>query len=141
MSFRSQFKTDDKFEKGGVWLEYGSGMRLLCARAGGANKHFQRTLEKLSAPYRRAIEAKVLPPEEGEKLLIEVFAHSIVRGWEGVTKDDLDGSGDATLVEFSPKACVEFFTALPDIFHDVREQVNSAHLYRAHLDEVDGKNS
>jgi hypothetical protein len=141
MGFRKQFATDPKLERDGLWLDYGDGRRLLCARAGGANKHYQRTMESVAAPFRRAIETKTLPPEQAEKILVEVFARSVVRGWEGVTQDDLDGSGDQTPVSFSVENCMKFFAALPEVLADVRGQIVEAQLFRAVLDEDDSKNS
>jgi len=130
------FKTDPDVEQKGVWLEYGEGRRLLCARAGGANKHFQKTMERVSKPFLRAIQADALPAEDALAMLIEVFSLAIVMDWEGVTVDDLEGNDDATLVPFSPDACRKFFKALPDIFHDVRESASKAALYRSHIDKA-----
>lgn len=141
MGFRDQYETDSKLEADGIVLRYGDGMEIVCARAGGANKHYQRTMEKLSEPYRRAIESKALPNEMAQDLLINVFARSVVRSWTGVTVHDVEANGDHSPLPFSVENCVKFFKALPEVFADVRESVSNARLFRAHIEEIDAKNS
>lgn len=139
--FRKSFATDEKYEREGIVLDYGDGRKLRIARAGGANKRYQTVLEKVAQPFRRAIEAKAIPAEKSDEILREVFAKSIVLGWEGVTQDDLDGSGSNQPAPFTVDNCIAFLKALPDVFMEVREQAASAALFRSLVDEDAGKNS
>ena len=65
MSLYKLFKTDEKLETDGVWLEYGQTeegkpIRIKIARAGGRNVAFAKALEKATRPYRKAIQTGTL---------------------------------------------------------------------------------
>ena len=134
MSIYKLFKTDAKCESEGVTLDYGDGVKIRIARAGGSNKTFMRALERLGKKYRRQIQLDILPPEVDAQLFQEVYADTIVLGWEGAT----DEAGQP--LPFTRENVLKLFQDLPDLWADVRQQAQNLALFRAHLDEADGKN-
>lgn len=141
MGFREHFATDAEIERTGVELDYGNGLILRIARAGGANAHYMKTFQSVTAAYKRAIEAETLPTEKGDELAREVFARSVLLGWEGVTKNDLYDDGDETPVEATMENKIKFFEALPDVFRDVQAQAAKAALFRRNIEEAELGNS
>ncbi|MCI0418642.1 MAG: hypothetical protein L0312_05375 [Acidobacteria bacterium] len=128
-----QFKTNESFETTGVVLDYGDGGRIRIARAGGANKKYLRATEKLSRQYRNQIRMGTFSGDLANKVMQEVFADTVVLGWEGVT--DADG----TNIPFSRENCMRLFRDLPALWDDVQEQAASVAIFReAELDEVAG---
>jgi hypothetical protein len=134
MSLYKQFATSSKHETEGVWLDYGSGGRILIARAGGSNRSFQRALERTARKYRRQLQLGTLPEETAREVVIEVYADTIVLGWEGVT--DREGK----ILEFSKANVIQIFRDLPELFADVQEQAQNLALFRESLREADVKN-
>lgn len=134
MSFYKKFKASERHETGGVWLDYGDSGKILVARAGGGNRKYIREIEKLSRKYRRQLQLDMLPEPTARKLFIEIFARSIVLGWEGVTNE----AGEP--MACTPENVVKLFTDLPDLFRDVQEQAGNLALFREEIDEEDAKN-
>lgn len=128
------FKNSDKSEQEGIVVDYGEAGKFRIARAGGSNRKYARRLEQISKPHRAAIRSEVLPDELANKLLIQVFAETIVLGWEGVLAED------GSPLPFSVPNCVKLFEDLPDLFQDLREQANKGALFRQALLEADSGN-
>ncbi len=132
------FKADPSLEKDGVWLEYGEAdgkpVRILIARAGGANTAYTKRLEALVKPYRRQIQTETIDPEQVQKLLKQAYAETVVLGWENVT----DAEGNP--LPFSAANVVKLFTELPDLWQDVQEQAQRATLYRAEILKAEAGN-
>lgn len=129
----SVFKTDKTLEREGIVLDYGD-FKIKIARAGGANIAFQRALAEKVRPYRRQIDAGTLPDDVAEKLFLEVYAESVVLGWEGVT----DENGEP--LPFTKENAVKLFSDLPDLFRDVQNQAASIANFRAEVTENTAKN-
>lgn len=139
MSLYQSFKTDENIEKNGIMLEYGTTdggapIRIRIARAGGANLKFARLLEQKTKPYRRQLQMETMDQNVQVAVLREVFAESVVLGWENV--EDENGKP----LPFSKENCIKLFTDLPDLFADVREQANKSVLFRADIREIAVKN-
>lgn len=128
------FETDTDLEKKGITLDYGE-FKFLIARAGGANKRYQKRMEALTRPYRRAIQTETLSNDKADELIMQAFAETVVLGWEGV----VDKEGKA--IEFSYKACMELFKRLPDLFAEIRDQAGKWSLFKRDMQEADSKNS
>lgn len=135
MSPYEMFKTDKKLEQDGIVLDYGS-FKITIARAGGSNRRFEQLLEARAKPLRRAmaIETPGLK-RRVEPLLREVFAETVVLGWENVR----DAQGN--VMPFSKENCVKLFTDLPDLFADVQEQAAKMSHFRTESLEDEAKNS
>lgn len=149
MGLNNQFKTDDILETKGVVLDYGD-TRIRVARAGGANKRFGLALTKATKPHRRLIQAGLLDPDRSNFIMRDVYARTVVIGWEtkgkdGEFKSGIDpadmGEPEGDLVSVCPANVLKVFNHLPDLFMDVQLQAQEHAIFRAELDEVSAGNS
>lgn len=129
----SVFKTNAKLEKEGIIIDY-EAFKFRIARAGGANSDYKRILRAKFRPFRHQFETETISNEIAKKLLIEVFAESVVLGWEGVCDED------GNEIEFNKENCVKLLTELPDLFNDLQEQASNYKLFRQAEIEDEAKN-
>jgi len=139
MSLYKQFSTDKNLEKVGIVLEYGPNSKgeeieIRIARAGGANKRYDTLLEVRLKPHRRQIQAETFSREQQEKIFLDVFAETVVLGWNNV--EDADGN----VMDFNKENVIKLFTDLPDLYEDVKAQSGKAALFRQQVLEEDAKN-
>lgn len=147
MSLSKLFQTDAELEKQGIFLEYGD-TRIRVARAGGGNTAYQKRLESVTRPYRRAIQTETLPVDQANGLVMKVFAETVVLGWETKVGDEWKPGMDpidlglppGDLLPMSQERVLEVFTRLPDLFKDVQEQAGKAALFLTDVREHDAKN-
>jgi len=133
MSLYKQFKTDESFETRGVTLDYGDGVRIRIARAGGANKKYLRATEKLSRQYRNQIRMGTFSGETANKVMQEVFVETVILGWDGVA----DAAGNP--LPFTKENCLKLFRDLPALWEDIQEQATSVAIFReAELEDAAG---
>lgn len=140
MSLYTLFKTDANLEKDGIFIEYGEASngqptRIKIARAGGQNTAFTKALERLTKPYRKAIQTNSLDDKTADRVYKEAFIDGVLLGWENVE------GPDGELLEFNRENAIKLFTDLPDLFRDLREQAENVALFRAEVREVDLGNS
>lgn len=141
MGLQKQFATDKSLEQKGLVVDYGD-TRVRVARAGGANQRFARVLDAKTRPLRRAIAAGSLDEERGSQILMEVFAETVVLGWEtrgedgewrpGIASEDA-GEEPGELLPVTAENMVRVFRHLPDFFEDLRQQAQSSALFRAEI--------
>lgn len=134
------FKTDSKLEQEGVWFDYGPNskgkpMRVLLARAGGANSDYTKALEKVTKPYRKAISAGALDTATINRLYMEVFIGTVVKGLENFE------DGACQPLSCNPADLTRLLTELPDLYADWQEQANRLAVFRAELMDADVGNS
>lgn len=139
MSLYKQFKTDNNLEKTGILLQYGQNSKgkdicIRVARAGGANDAYIKRMEAKVKPVKRQIQNETIERAALLNILREVFAETVVLGWENV--EDEQGNP----LPFTKENCVKLFTDLPDLFDDLQEQSQRAALFRAEIREADAKN-
>ncbi len=115
MSLYKKFNTDNKSETEGIELDFGDGVMFKVARAGKSNPGFAKASRKRTKPFLFAIKAGTLGDDMAQSILINVFADSVVKGWEGVT--DKDGK----TLKFSHENVVKLFNDLPDLFEQIKE--------------------
>lgn len=142
MSLYSQFKTDSNLEQTGVVLDYGN-FRVTIARAGGANKKFERVLDAKTKPYRRAIQTETMDNKRGLEILREVYAEAVVLDWQTKTEKGWEKgieAEDGKLLPVTVENILLTFNNLPDLFQDIQEQANKAALYRQSIREAESKN-
>lgn len=125
----NQFGTNKTLEKEGVWLEYGQTpdgkpVRIKVARAGGQNLAYQKQMEKATRPHKKALQTGTLDNAVAEKLFREVYADSVIVGWENIT--DADGKP----LVFSRENVVKVMEDLPDLFADIREAAANMSIFR-----------
>lgn len=135
----SQFETDDTLEKKGILLEYGTtdDGKPICiriARAGGANKAYDKRMEAEVKPHRRMIQNETIEKSVVDRILKKVYAETVVIGWENV--QDKNGKD----MPFNSANCIQLFEDLPDLFKDIQEQSQRAVLFRAEIRENAVKN-
>lgn len=129
MNLFKQFATDPQAEKEGVRFEIGVNSQgetiaFQIARAGGQNIRFAKSMESKTKPYKTQIQTNTIDPETAARLMREVFAESVVIGWEGV--EDEDGK----LLTYSPEAAATLFEQLPELYALLQEQAQNVALYR-----------
>lgn len=133
MSLWEQFEMDPVVEVEGIIVDYGT-EKFRIARAGGANKKFLKAIQQTNRKYRKQLEHDLMEDELAEQIMREVYAKTIVLGWEGVT--DRDGEP----MEFSLENCIKLFVALPELYNDLREMATKADLFRLHIQEGESGN-
>lgn len=115
------FETDESVETMGVLLRYGEKIRVLVARAGGANKKFEKAMKTLTKPHRstiKAIQAGTASESDSdliEGLMQEAYAKTVVLGWEGITEKD------GTSIECTPANVISLFKRIPQLWIDIRD--------------------
>lgn len=139
MSLYNTFKTDRNLETSGVWLNYGPNskggdQRIKVARAGGANKSFQKALTTKMRPFRRQLETGTMDVAVADTLMLDVYAETVVLGWENI--EDQDGNE----LPFSVENVKQLFADLPDLAADVRSQAQEIAIFRADIAEASAKN-
>jgi len=138
MSMYQQFKTNEADEKNGVWIDYGE-FRVRIARAGGANKDFQKALERLARPFRRAIATDSLPAEKAEEMLRAAYAKAVIRAWEtkvdGEFMPGIESPEGGDLLEPNEENILATLQALPDLYADLKDQAGSWALFKSALRE------
>ena len=139
---RKAFETDNNLETKGIVLDYGEGVEIIVARAGGANKKFTKTLARLTKPHRVSIRNETLSDDATAKMLHTAYAETVILGWKGMTQDILSKDEvDATKeLAFTKDNIIAVFKALPDLFTDVATMSQNISLYRAEQLEQDAGN-
>lgn len=138
MSLFKQFKTNPKLEVSGVWVNFGEtedgrviNMRL--ARAGGANKDYDKAVEVHTKGIRKQLANDLIDNDQLVRIMRRVYAETVVLAWENV--EDEEGKP----IPFSKENCLKLFEDLPDLFLDVQEQARKMAIYRqANLDIAAG---
>lgn len=137
----SMFETDPDLEKNGIKVDYGHFWWVI-ARAGGANRRWERAIERVTRPLRRAIATETLENEVGKEALRKAFVEACVIGWGSKKHGDGVMVGkDNEPITFTKENVAKQLTDLDWLFQDLRETANKAALYRKVLQEHDEKNS
>ena len=140
MSLYEAYETDPKLEKEGVHIEVGTTKKgevatIRVRRAGGANQMFSKVFEQKSKPYRRLLEIPgAIDPAIQEKLMREVYADSIVVGWENI--EDRQGNP----IPFSKENVIKLFAELPELFKRVVRESQDMAVYRTEVREAESGN-
>lgn len=130
----AEFDTDAAIEaETGIDLKFESGEVITILRAGGANKKYSRTLQRLMKPVARRIENKTITVDESDALMAKVYAQSVVVGWDGVI--DINGSD----VACTPENVEALFMAKRDLFREVQSVANSLEAFRRDQLEQDAE--
>ncbi|MCK5016807.1 MAG: hypothetical protein KAS32_07005 [Candidatus Peribacteraceae bacterium] len=139
---RKMFKTANALETKGITLEYGEGVEIIVARAGGANTKFAKCLNRLTKAHRSAIQNDILSDVMGREILLQAYAETVVLDWKGVTQDVLSGKEEdaTTPLECTVDNVKAVFTELPDLFLDVQKMAQQISAFRAEIMDTDSKN-
>lgn len=149
MSMYKQLETDKALETKGVEIDYGS-FRVTLARAGGANKRYEKILDAKSKPHRRAMKTETMDNEVAIGVMREVYADSIILHWEtkdvkGEWKVGIEAKpekvGDPVkIVPFNRDNVVQAMIDLPELLIWFKEDAEKLSLYLIQLLEDDVKN-
>lgn len=129
-----KFGTDKKAEQEGIVLDYGDGMEIRIARAGGSNVKFEKAVQAKMRKYGLQAKHDLLEPEQQREIFREVLAETVVLGWQGFT----DRKGNT--LAFTKENVIQVFTDLPDLFDDVLEQSRKSSLFKQNLLEGEAGN-
>ncbi len=141
-ALRKMFETDTAVEREGIWNVYAPGVEVRVARAGGSNKFFLKTMKRLSAPHRRALQTDSVDDEILNDLFIKAYAAAIITDWKGFTKDLIthDNADAETVLDFNRDNVEAVLREQPNLFLDIQKSSDTLSLYRAEINEVDSKN-
>lgn len=140
---RTMFETDTVVERDGIWIDYAPGVEVRIARAGGSNKHFAKTMQRLAKPHRRAIQAEVVDDEVLKDIFIKAYTQAVIVDWKGFTKDLItrdDADADEVLA-FNKDNVEAVLQAQPNLFTDIQKAADTLSYFRADINEADSGNS
>lgn len=139
MSLYQEFETSQDLElTSGIELMYSGGEIFIVRRAGGANKKFGKEFQKRTKKYGTALKADSQSDkldDEMNKVLIDVYADTIMIGWSGVT--DRDGND----LPYTKENFAMLMNDLPELWRDIREKCMEVSLFKTYLNEEISKNS
>lgn len=141
------FDVDKSIEKEGILVNYGD-FRFKLARAGGSNQEFRKLLQAKLKPYRHQMDNDTMDEKVSEVIVREVYARTVVLGWETKVSDEPspDGTWEPWLetptgkTPFSVDACIKVLTDLPELFKDIQSMAGKAAHYRKGEEDADAKN-
>lgn len=128
------YDMDENLEAGeGVRVEYDDGRAFVLHRAGGANKKFARVMQAKTKPHTRKIQAGTMPDSVADRLLAEVYAESVIIGWDGIT-------AGGKPVPFNTDNVVAFLLAKPEVFTAIQRDAQDLSVFRRAENEAAAKN-
>lgn len=137
MSLRKTFKTDKAAEVDGVWLEIGINdhnglpIKIKLSRMSSSNKRYTKALNTATKPHQSSIQNDALDNELARKLLREVFAETVLLGWENLPKSELTGNdNDKDELEFTKENILAMFDEMPDLYDDWEARAQKASAFR-----------
>lgn len=142
-SIRRYFMMNKNAETGGIWVQVND-VKFKIARAGGSNKAFAKTLERLARPHRRAIQLESLDASLGEEIMHRAYAEAVMVAWDGPDESDIMAQADTDKeyapLTFSVENCLALFKAQPDLFSLIKELADNSANYRQGTLEDDSGN-
>lgn len=114
MGLYETFGTEKSYEQEGIRLQFGDSF-IRVKRAGGSNNEFQKLLMKRMSPHKALLKNNLMPEEQAASILAEVYADSVIIGWENVT------GPDGKPMEFTRENVIKLLIDLPDLFDAIRE--------------------
>ena len=149
MSMYRQLETDKALETKGVEVNYGT-FRVTLARAGGANKKYERLLDARAKPHERARKTGNMDNEVAIEILREVYADSIILHWEskdakgewqvGIEAKPKKVGDPINIVPFNRDNAVQAMIDLPELLIWFKEDAEKLALYLVQAQEEDVKN-
>lgn len=137
MSLRKTFKTDKTAEVEGVWIEVavndhnGKPIKVKISRMSSSNKRYTKQLNMVTKPHQAAIQNDAMDNDLARKMLQEVFADTILLGWENLPKSELTGDDkDTEELEFNRDNALALFAEMPDLYDDWEARANKAAAFR-----------
>lgn len=142
----ADYSTNTKEEKEGVCVQF-EGFRVTIARAGGSNKQYDKTLQRVSKPWKRLIDSGRLSNDKGVEILKEVYAQCIIKHWDTLQEDGSYKSGiqnlddpKGELLPVNKETILATLNKVEDVFLDIMKEAESSNLYRSEVTEAEAKN-
>ena len=147
MSLRKTFLTDKKAEIDGVEIPVGVNdhnkepIFITISRMSASNKKYTSELNRVTKPHQSAIQNDAMDNDLARKMLQEVFADTILKGWRNLPKSELTGDDkDTEELEFTRENVLALFKELPDMYDDWESRANKAAAFRETEREAAAKN-
>jgi hypothetical protein len=146
MSLRKTFRTDQTAEAEGVWItvgidDSGKEIRIRLSRMSNSNKRYTKALRTATSPHQSAIQNDALDNVLARKLLQEVFADTVLLGWENIRKSELTGvATDTEELPFNRDNALALFAELPDLYDDWESRAQKSAAFREQEKEGSVKN-
>lgn len=153
MSLAATFKTDSKLERQGVSIELpahdnGDIPVIVLARAGRNNPDYQKVVERIFRPFRKAQQLNALPQAKNDELTREAFAEAGILGWKFMLKSDITGNDgkdgrplDEGYADYTKAHAIGLCTNLPDLYHSLIEMAVARETFQNAVAEGEAKNS
>ena len=114
------YDTDsDKESEVGVEIPLNDGISINVLRAGGSNKKYARAFYRITAPYQRRMNSGQLDDDTSDRLMMEVYAESIVVSWKGIRR-----KGDTEDLPCTKENIMNLFKGSRNVFTIVKEVAN-----------------
>lgn len=159
MALRKTFLTDKKLEADGVEVpvainEYNQRpVTITISRMGTVNKRYTKALDQATKPHQSAIQNGSMDNDLARKVVQEVFADTVILGWDNLPKSDLTGHdldwakeepgrvAESEDLEFSKENVLALFELMPDLYDDWEKRATQAASFREKAREVNQGNS
>lgn len=142
MSLTRNFKMNaDTINKGvAVTLpanDDGSIPTIYVARMHASNQRYQKAITAALKPYQFEIQHDKLSNEVAEKLMLGVFARTVVTGWQNILSADVHGDESLTGFEsFSAKSAETLLQNLPELYELLQTKAKDATAFLASSNEA-----
>jgi hypothetical protein len=120
------FKTNEDYEKNGVWFEISDTTGFLVKPLKPTNPNVKAAFANFYKPYARQIELGTLDDAKAQEIQVKMFVQACLVDWKGV---EIDGK----VREFDKTLAVEFFLNLPDLFETLWKHCQD---FKNYQDEV-----
>lgn len=109
----------------------GSIPTVILSRMGRANPEYSKALNEAMRPHARKRELGTLSNEVAEKVMMDVFCRTVIKGWQNIQNDYGEN------IPFSPSAAAKLLTELPDLYDEWTEEASKLTNFR--LDTLEGE--
>ncbi len=147
MSLSRHFKTDADLERKGVGIQFpenddGTIPEIYICRAGRNNPDYQKVVERVMKPHRRAAQVGALSPKKQDELTQEIFCEAGIVGWKNVSAADVTGDPAATgYAEYTKDNAILLCKNLPEVYVRLIELATDHTTFQQAAREEDAKNS
>lgn len=116
--------------------EDGTVPTFILSRMGKGNKAYSKALETATRPFRRQMELGTMKNDVAEKLFRQVFADSIVKGWENVQDEQ------GVVIPFSSANVLSLIEkeGMDDLYQLLQQEASLAANFRDNALEAEAKN-
>ena len=118
----SSLKTSPEKESQGVWMAYGSDLKVRVARTNNAK--FREEVQRLSRPHQISLKTGNLDPKVAEDIMKTAASRFILLDWQGLEEDD------GSAIPYSSQKARELFDQSQDFFATIMELANNAALFK-----------